>query len=58
MQGRVVDYKVTGGDPKGYRPVLKAQADGAADDAANSFRHAALFEMDDGAEPLLSHNGH
>ncbi len=46
MQGRVVDYKVTGGDPKGYRPVLKAQADGAADDAANSFRHAALFEMD------------
>ena len=25
MQGKIIDYKVTGGDPKGYRTVLSAK---------------------------------
>jgi hypothetical protein len=43
MQGRIIGYKVTGGDPKGYRTVLMAQTGGAADDESDCFRQAAHF---------------
>ena len=43
MQGKIIDYKVTGGDPKGYRTVLMAQIGGAADEVVNSVRGAAHF---------------
>jgi alpha-L-fucosidase 2 len=43
MQGKIIDYKVTGGDPKGYCLVLTAQIGDAVDEVANSVRGAAHF---------------